>query len=160
MSTLVHFVWDGELTLDAPVEQAWPLVLDYPAWQSYSKVEHISGEPGGEGEIVLLSKDEEGFELPPYYSKVLKLAPPRRVIWKTYPEEGSDFFGIVEFQLHEAGQKTRFEYHLIYEFTVPFEDEQEIAAFRESQEENFGALFASVLPKLVELVAGAARVPG
>jgi hypothetical protein len=155
----VDLVFEGEIILDAPVAQAWPHVLNYPSWQNYSNVEHVSGTPGGVGEVVLLHKEEAGFEFPPYYARTLKLVPERQVIWKTYPEkpaEGNDFFGIVDFKLEDAEGKTRFSYHTIYEFVIPFESESELSDFADQQKANFGALFDSILPKLQELVASGA----
>src|SRR5688572_4451745 len=128
-TTPVYLFWNGEMLLDAPVDKAWKHVLDYPSWQSYSSVEHVSGPPSQDGEVVRLRKDEKGFAFPPYYARTIKLDPPRRVVWKTYPESTGgqgDFFGIVEFQLHEAQGKTRFCYNTIYEFLVPHAEEAEL----------------------------------
>lgn len=152
----VYLFWEGEMLLDAPVRLAWPHVIDYPSWQSYSSVEHISGAMGQEGEVVLLRKEEVGFEFPPYYARTLKLEPQRRVVWKTYPQQaaaGNDFFGIVEFKLFEAQQKTRFCYNTLYEFQVPYRQEGELEAFRNQQYENFGRLFEAILPKLKKRVS-------
>lgn len=152
----VYLVWDGELMLDAPVSAAWPHVINYPSWQNYSTVQHVSGPRGGDGEVVLLFKEEHGFKFPPYYAITIKLEPERRVIWKIYPEKGTqeiDFFGIVQFRVFPVGDRTRFCYDTVYEFQVPHQDEAELAAFYQEQHKNFGALFAAVLPKLQQLVA-------
>lgn len=150
----VYLVLGGELMIDAPVEQVWHHVLNYPSWQNYSSVEHISGEPGGEGEVVLLRKEEEGFTFPPYYARTIKLEPRRRSMWKTYPEtrtQGNDFFGIVEFRLEESQGTTRFSYNTLYEFLVPHVEKSELDAFRERQRENFETLLAAIFPKLKAL---------
>ena len=151
----VYLIFEGELMLEAPVQDAWPHVMNYPSWQNYSNVQHVSGEAGKEDEVVLLRKSEEGFEFPPYYAITIKLEPERRVIWKIYPEKGTqeiDFFGIVRFTVHPAGQKTRFCYDTLYEFQVPYQERSELVAFRTAQQDNFAALFAAVLPKLQQLV--------
>lgn len=146
----VYLFWEGETLLDAPVERAWPHVIDYPSWQSYSLVQHVSGPPGEEGEVVLLKK-EEGGEFPPYYARTIKLEPGRRIVWKTYPQiraEGNDYFGIVEFRLLSAGGKTRFCHESLYEFMVPYRDESELEAFRKRSYEGAAMMFESILPKL------------
>jgi hypothetical protein len=151
----VYVVLDGELLIDAPVEVAWPHVVDYPSWQDYSRVETISGARGEENELVLLVKEEEGFEFPPYYARIIKLEPNRRFLSKTWPVEindENDFFGIVDFRLEDAGGQTRFIYDILYEFNVRYEHEDELATAREAQELNFSALTSAVLPKLKELV--------
>jgi len=155
MTTPVYLVWNGATLLDAPIARAWPHVINYTAWQHYPIAEHISGAPGREGEVVLLKKDEAGFSFPPYHARTLKLDPPRRAIWKTYPQRGAqgpDFFGIVDFKLFEAGGKTRFCYDFLYEFLMPDADESEFEAFRTSSYKNTEAMFASILPKLRKLV--------
>lgn len=149
----VYLVRTGEMTIDASVNSTWPHVLNYPSWQNYPVVRHISGEAGEEGEVVLLKKDEAGFEFPSYYARTIKLDPGHRVIWKTYPEKAGevDFFGIVDFSLQEPPGKTRFCYDVLYEFLVPYRNESELDAFRKQQYDNFDALFAAVLPKLKKL---------
>jgi hypothetical protein len=156
----VYGVWDGELMIDAPVREVWRHVLNYPSWQNFPVARHISGRPGEEGEVVMLRKDEKGFEFPPYYAITVKLEPERRVIWKTYPEKGADdFFGIVEFGVADAGGKTRFGYHLVYEFNVPYSDESELVAYRKGQEQNFTTLFGVIFPKLKQLAEEGAKRP-
>lgn len=155
MITPAYLVWNGETLLDAPIERAWPHVINYTAWQHYPVAEHISGVPGQEGEVVLLRKDEAGFSFPPYFARTIKLDPPRRVIWKTYPQqdtEGPAFFGIVDFKLSDVDGRTRFRYDFLYEFLLPGADERELEAFRATSYENTEKMFASILPKLKELV--------
>lgn len=152
----VYLFWNGEIMLDAPVRIAWPHVINYPSWQNYSSVQHISGPVEQEGEVVLLRKEEAGFEFPAYYARTLKLEPERRVVWKTYPQHaapGNDFFGIVEFRLYEEQPKTRFCYNTLYEFQVPHRHVSELEVFRTQQYENFGRLFDAILPKLKKMVA-------
>jgi len=152
--TPIYQVWDGELLIDAPVQTVWRHMLDYPSWQHYPVVKHLSGEPGAEGELVLLKKVEEGFEFPAYYAYTIKIDPPKRIIWKVYLEKGAEpyeFFGIVEFAADAAGHQTRFSYHLLYEFLLPTDDPTEIERFRTQQHENFTALVTQIFPGLKKL---------
>src|SRR5579863_662314 len=141
----VYIVRSGEILIDSPVKTTWPHVVNYPAWQNFPIVRHISGEPGQEGEVVLLKKDEDGFEFPPYYARTIKLDPGRRIIWKTFPEHAGDvaFFGIVDFSVFDAEGKTRFCYTVIYEFLVPYRVDSELDAFRKQQYANFDPLFSA-----------------
>jgi hypothetical protein len=152
----VYVVKSGELVLDGPLKKAYPHVLNYPSWQNYTSIEHVSGKPGKEGELVILKKEEEGFSFPPYYARTIKIEPESRLIWKTYPVEKGleDFFGIVDFQLFPQGDKTRFCYNALYEFQVDYQSESEIEKLRTEQYKNFEALFAAVFPKLRQLVSG------
>lgn len=150
----VYLVLSGEFAINAPTAEVWRHVVNYPSWQNYSSVQHISGESGGEGEIVLLRKDEEGFTFPPYYARTIRLETQRRAIWKTYPEKRTpetDFFGIVEFRLEDRQGKTQFSYNTLYEFMVPYTDKRELDAFRDREGENFNNLLAAIFPKLKAL---------
>jgi hypothetical protein len=151
----VYLVLNGEMLLNAPIETAWRHMINYPSWQNYSTVRHISGIPGEEGEVVRLQKEEKEFAFPPYFARTIRLDPPRRVIWKTYLEKGTeevDRFGIVEFRLVAEAVGTRFLYSLLYEFQVPFRHESELECFRNQQYANFAALLAVTHPKLRTLV--------
>lgn len=154
-SVPVYLVWHGETMLNAPIERCWPHVLNYTSWQHYPVAQPVSGERGKEGEVVLLKKDEAGFTFPPYYARTIKLEPRRRIIWKTWPETATpelDFFGIVDFTLHEAKGKTRFCYDFLYELLVPARGESELEELRKQQYANTEAMFAAILPKLKKLV--------
>jgi hypothetical protein len=152
----VYLIWEGETLLDAPVEEAWRHVVNYSSWQNYSIVQHVSGPPGGEGEVMQLKK-EEGGDFPPYYARTIKLEPERRIMWKVYPLETaapqSEFFGIVDFRVHEAGAQTRFCYASVHEFHVAYQHEGELEAHRKRMYEGIEAFFAAVLPKLKNRVA-------
>src|SRR5262249_4906172 len=126
----------------------------YPSWQNFPVVKHISGKPGGEGEIVLLRKEERGFTFPAYYAITIKIDEGRRLLWKTYPEKitpDDNFFGIVDFKVSAMGAATRFSYDFLYEFVVPSQDEGKLEAYRKEQYRNFEALFQAIFPKLKKL---------
>jgi hypothetical protein len=153
----VYLFWETETILNAPVEKAWPHIVNYPSWQNFSIVKTISGSHGLEGEVVSLQKDEGGFVFPPYYARTIKVEPERRIVWKTFIEKGSreiDRFGIVDFRVFADTGGTRFVSNLVYEFLVPYRHERELEAFRKKQDENFKTLFASTRPKLKQLVEG------
>lgn len=150
MSAPVYTILDGEFTIDAPVKDVWPHLLNFYGWQNFSVNKHISGKPGAEGEVILLKKEEPGSSPNPYYARTIKLEPERRIMWKTYPEAGN-YFGIVEFKLDDVGGKTRFSYHMLYENTVCYQDEAELAQFREFSYGRFEKIFAAVFPKLKKL---------
>jgi hypothetical protein len=150
----VYLMWNKEMLIDAPRAQVWRHVLNYPSWQNYAIARHISGPVQGEGEVVLLKKEEAGVEFPPYYARTIWLEPERRIIWKTYPEtrgSGSDFFGIVDFTVADAQGGTRFGYNILYEFVVPYRAESELQAFHKQQYESSEAVFAVIFPKLKKL---------
>jgi hypothetical protein len=149
----VYLVRNQEITFDVPAEQAWPHVVDYSSWQDYPTVEHISGESGQEGELVLM---EKAGVAAPYYTRTIKLDPGRRIVWKCYPEtptEGNDYFGFVDFRVSDVEGGSRFVSEAIFEFMVPYEDESELDAFREQVNARDEKLLVS-LQRLKELVEG------
>jgi hypothetical protein len=153
-STPIYQVWDGELLIEAPLQTVWRNMLDYPSWQHFPTVKHLSGEPGQEGELVMLKKVEKGFEFPAYHAYTIKLEPLRRVIWKVYLETGVEpyeFFGIVEFEVDAVAHQTLFSYHLLYEFLLPTDDRVAVEQFREQQHESFSALVTQIFPNLKKL---------
>lgn len=147
----VYIIGEGELMLNASPKDVWPHVLDYSSWQNYSIVQHVSGPPGQEGEVVLLQKDEAGVKSTPYLARTIKLDPGRRVIWKTY-RENANYFGIVEFRIDEMQGKTRFYWSLLYEHIVSYEHESELETFRRQQYAYFDTLSSCIFPKLKKRV--------
>lgn len=146
----VYVVIERETIIDAPVATVWRHALNYPSWQNYSIVKHVSGTPGQEGEVVLLKKEELSTPTTAYYARTIKLEPERRVIWKTF-RENVDYFGIVDFRFYDLGGKTRFCNNSLYEHNIPYREESEIEAFRKQAYANMDALLASILPKLKQL---------
>jgi hypothetical protein len=147
----VYGVWGHEMTIAAPIDVVWRHVLDYASWQNFPVCKNVSGKSGEEGEVVMLRKEEQGFEFPPYYAITVRKDAPHRIIWKTWPEKGAhevDFFGIVDFRLAEVAGGTRFSNSLIYEFLVPYQNESELEDYRTQQDRNFRNLMAATLPKL------------
>jgi len=153
--TPVFMILDNETILPASPEEVWPTLLDYPTWQNYSEVRRISGVIGEVDEVVALIKKEKGFVFPPYYARTLKIDPPRRIVWRTFIDKGADPIdrsGIVDFRLYPCAEGSRFCTHLYYEYLVPHDTEEELVAFRASQEVNFRTLQAATRPKLLALI--------
>jgi hypothetical protein len=150
-SAPVYIFAEGEILLEAPLEDVWPHVLDYGAWQNFATIRHVSGEPHQEGEVMLLAKEEAGLVFKPYYARTIKLEPGRRVVWKTYREETGGF-GIIDFRVQEAQGGTRFSWNLLYEYVVAYQDESELEAFRRQHGASIDKLATTVFPKLKKLV--------
>jgi len=147
----VYVVHSGELLIEAPVEVTWRHVMDYASWQNFRVFQHLSGARGQEGEVVLLKKEEAGFDFPAYKARTIKLVPESQIIWKQYTDEeseGINFFGLVTFRVAAVPVGTRFWYDLVFEFLVPYDDVSELDAFRGRQHENFARLTSSVFPRL------------
>jgi hypothetical protein len=150
-SDLVYVVIEGAMFIEATPEKAWPHVLDYKSWQTYSISEHISGEPGREGEVVRLKKDEPGASATAYYARTVRLDPGRRLIWKTFRDH-TGYFGIVDFRLRPEGGGTRFTWDCIYEYAITYDDPAELETFRREQTAAFELGGSVIYPKLKALV--------
>jgi uncharacterized protein YndB with AHSA1/START domain len=150
----IYMIWSDEIMINASVKNTWKHVTNPPSWQNFPVYKTVSGSTGNEDEVILMRKEEEGFEFPSYFARVLKIEPERRIVWKTYPEKitpQENFFGIVDFKIHDEGGKTRFCYDFIYEFLVPHENDEQLIAFRDQQYENFKTLFSIIFHKLKAL---------
>jgi hypothetical protein len=132
----VDLVSYRELLLDAPINDAWRRAIDYPSWQGYTNLEHVSGPAGQEGEVCLISKPEGVLVWQPKYIRTVKLDPPRQVIWKIYsPMKGSkwdyEFTATVEYRLtQKEAHKTQLAIQVIKEYLVPYAHDSELDEVR------------------------------
>jgi hypothetical protein len=159
----VDLFLSGQFKLDASAAQAWPVVLDYTAWQTYPIAENVSGQPGELGEVVRLRKVAESFETPPYFARTVALEPGRRIVWKVYPEKSGKeevflgavgFSGYVDFQVSEAGEDSAlFSYNAIYEYLVSHEEDSELSGFRAKSSAEIEVMYDAMWDRLRELVA-------
>jgi hypothetical protein len=156
--TPVYLTYTGELVIEAPHAHVWPIMLDYTTWQNYPTAKNLEGEPGSEGELVLLEKVEGDYESPPYFARTYVLDPATsRVGWKIWPAEkgeflgAEDFVGIVEFRLRDEGSRSVYWYNTIYEFVVSGKDPAEVARYRRDLFDTFDTVLASVRQHLKEL---------
>jgi hypothetical protein len=150
----VYMIWSDEMMFNSSTKKTWQHLINPPSWQNFPVYKTVAGSAGKEDEVILMRKEEEGFEFPSYFARVLKIEPERRIVWKTYPEKitpQENFFGIVDFKIYDESGKTRFCYDFLYEFLVPHENEEELVAFRDQQYENFKTLFSIIFPKLKAL---------
>jgi len=148
----IYVFLDGEMTINAARKDVWRHVVNYPTWQNYSTVQHLAGNPGEEGELVLLKKTEAGIELGPYYARTIKIEPERRFTWKTFTDrEELNGFGIVEFRLDDMKGATRFYYNTYYEIHVDRQSESKLAELRKQYYKDFEAVLLSIFAKLKKL---------
>jgi hypothetical protein len=151
----VYVVIERETLIDAPVKTVWRHAINYPSWQNYSIVKHISGTPGQEGEVTLLKKDELAAPTTAYYARTIKIEPERRIIWKTF-RDNVNYFGIVDFRFYDVDGKTRFCNNSLYEHNIACRDERELDVFRAQAYSNMDELLRSILPKLKKLAESGA----
>jgi hypothetical protein len=151
----VYVVIERETLIDAPVRTVWRHAINYPTWQNYSIVKHISGTPGHEGEVTLLKKEELASPTTAYFARTIKIEPERRIVWKTF-RENVNYFGIVDFRFYDVDGKTRFCNNSLYEHNVPYTEEHELEAFRAQAYANMAELLGLILPKLKKLAESGA----
>jgi hypothetical protein len=148
-----------DLVLNGPIDEVWPIAVDYPSWQAYVDRELVAGRAGEEGEVFLIGKNDDELAGQRKYCRTLKLDPPRQVIWRIYSEPGGgdweyEFTGTVEYRLTEAdgGNKTRFVIQVIKEFVVPFEDETELVGVQKREYELQKAVEHANLARLLAML--------
>jgi len=99
-----------EVTINRPAAEVWPTLVDLPSWKdSIGSLEHVSGEPGAEGELKFMTPAggtaEQGF-----FIQTVRLAPPRQFVIKVFPKDDS-FFCFADFTLTEDEGVT----HIVYD---------------------------------------------
>jgi len=99
-----------EITIDRPADEVWPVLIDMASWKdSIGSLDHVSGEPGAEGELKFMTPSggtaEGGF-----YIQTVRLAPPRQFVMKIFPKDDS-FLCFADFTLTEEEGVT----HIVYD---------------------------------------------
>jgi len=111
-STLASSVYFAESTIELDVVRAWPLMLNYPAWNPAfvgGQVTRIRGRPSSEGELVLIKlRDSSGAWAPSFYAKTIKVTTHRHIVWDVYFADGSAYHSFLDFGLNEIPHGLRF----------------------------------------------------
>lgn len=111
--TTVHLVVSSRVTIDRTAAQAWPHLLNLPAWKSsIGTLEAVAGTPGAQGEIRRVTPAG-------YLIETMLLEPRRRLVFKLYPPDRALFFGFSDFTLSEAGGRTTLNYNVYVEYRFP-----------------------------------------
>jgi len=99
-----------EVTIDRPADEVWPVLIDLPSWKdSIGSLDHVSGEPGAEGELKFMTPSG-GTAGGGFYIQTVRLAPPRQFVMKIFPKDDS-FFCFADFTLIEDEGVT----HIVYD---------------------------------------------
>jgi uncharacterized protein YndB with AHSA1/START domain len=99
-----------EVTINRPAAEVWPILVDLASWKdSIGSLDHVSGEPGAEGELKFMTPAggtaEDGF-----FIKTVLLVPPKQFVIKVFPKDDS-FLCFADFTLTEEGGIT----HIVYD---------------------------------------------
>ena len=95
---------------DRPADEVWPVLIDMASWKdSIGSLDHVSGEPGAEGELKFMTPSggtaEQGF-----FIQMVRLAPPNQFVMKIFPKDDS-FLCFADFTLTEEEGVT----HIVYD---------------------------------------------
>jgi len=99
-----------EVTINRPAAEVWPTLVDLPVWKdSIGALDHVSGEPGAEGEVRLMTPTggtaDQGF-----FIQTVLLAAPQQFVMKIFPKDDS-FLCFADFTLTEDEGVT----HIVYD---------------------------------------------
>lgn len=158
----VDMVYNTTLHAEAPLKEAFWTVFDYPAWQGYETIVHVSGPKGEEGELASIekTKDEPGWQ--EKFCKTIKLDPLKQIIWRVYTDPGQvgadgwerGFDVTVDYRFEATtSEKTTIHMQVIKEFFVPYEDESELAGVQQSEYRHQVELMEHLAPRLYDLLA-------
>jgi hypothetical protein len=99
----VNYAASDDIACD--IATAWEILQDYQAWNPTfvgATVTPVSGPPGGEGEVVRISKrlvDPSGERIPDFYAETVKIVPERHLVWYVFGDEHATFRNFVDFGL-------------------------------------------------------------
>ncbi len=103
-----------EVTINRPAIEVWPTLVDLPSWKdSIGALDHVSGEPGAEGEVRLMTPAggtaDQGF-----FIQTVLLAAPQQFVMKIFPKDDS-FLCFADFTLTEDEGVTHIAYDVYTE---------------------------------------------
>lgn len=103
MSTVIATIYYAETDVAASLDRAWPILLDYRAWNpSFARavVTTVTGESGAQGEVVhILDLDASGTPVNEFYAETTRIVPNRSIAWFVYPLDRESFRNFVDFEL-------------------------------------------------------------
>jgi hypothetical protein len=108
----VHYV---EGVVEAPIGRAWDLMIDYQGYNPTfvgATVTLLEGEPGAEGELVLIEKvdHDTGAAATPFYCRTAKVIPESHIVWYLW-DDADELRNFVDFGLHEDERGVVFSIH-------------------------------------------------
>lgn len=93
-----ELVMREEIMVDALPQAVWPYMLNRKSWMSFD-LETLSGKRGEEGELILVSQQDNEKVPAQYLLKTVKVVQQQQVVSKVFPVEGDDFIGFSDFSL-------------------------------------------------------------
>jgi hypothetical protein len=134
------------IDVHCPIERAWPILLDYQAWNpDFAGVEvtRVPGTPSGEGEIVLI-KDRvpyiQGEPPPEFYAQTVTIREPSQVVWCVFSKEGPEFRNFIDLALTRTSGGVKFEVRYYEQVCIP---SQKLAAHRSESKTVYANLVAA-----------------
>lgn len=146
------YFFNYEMIIEREVENVWPQMLNYPAWNpnySGAKFERLAGSKDEQGEVLLVQRKTGGGYAPAVIIETVKILPNKKIVWALYsPNSGaSTDIGFVDFSLRPANGNTLFTYSS-YGWGTASVVGRDRAAFRKSVEDQLD----EILPALKAFV--------
>jgi hypothetical protein len=125
----------SEITIDRPVNDVWPHILDLGSWMSHLHFQTIKGERGNEGEVRRVTL-EGTTPYHPYFITTVRVIQFERYVLKITSEDGPAYFGFADFSLAPVGRKVHLTYSLYVELKVPDQSEEQARKSCNEQHES------------------------
>lgn len=137
-----------EITIDRPVADVWHFYVN-ATWPATHSFELVSGEPGKEGAVFLVTPLRDDLISKPllnksYLSEILKIEPQKTIVEKLCPAEGDklEIVGFTELNLNNSQGKTRLNYNVYAEYRMP--------GFNEKQMLNAGEQLYEIFREIIK----------
>src|SRR5258707_3907891 len=85
-----------DFILEHPIEQVWPIILDWKAWMNDFRIEHVSGPTDQVGEIDRMSYVDKSGKTTDggFLLELVEISPEMRLVYRLLPLKES--YGLVD----------------------------------------------------------------
>lgn len=129
---MLDLVIRSEVTIDRDVRAIWPRFLDMGAWMSGLKFQTTEGERGGEGEIRLVTPEDDDV-YGSYYIRAVRVTPFEQYVVKATPVTGTGYVAFADFSFFPESGRTRIVYDIYLQLSAPPMDAPALRKFSDEQ---------------------------
>lgn len=149
----VYAFVNGSILIEAAPAIVWDHACHFDRWQDYAAITTVHGASGNVGSVDLLEVlPTSAAPMPPYYARIILNRPEERIVWKTFPADGSNSFtGLVEMTLTLNSGGCTIGYDFLYELVLAGVSPVEAEKMRIDAELGFASLCNDIYPRLKAL---------
>jgi hypothetical protein len=121
-----------EITFDRRASVVWSCLVDMHRWMHGLSFQNVRGQTGEEGQVRLVTPEGDSL-YGKYFITTVRARPFEQYVLKVAPEQGTDYFGFVDFSLTEKDGETHMIYDIYVELKVTAAGAEELRRISEEQ---------------------------